>query len=166
MNLLATDCAVEILRALAIVFVVPPTVASEALYRESGTAGDARTQIDLAPLVAAGALRRTALHADEIDRVVELARLVDDGEAEVMAIALARAISMATDDRRARRLATERGVALLSTPDLLQRWQASAAVPSARLRQILALVSRRSRYRPPRGHPLYDWWMSLLTALP
>lgn len=164
MNLLATGCAAEILRATNIVLMTPPTVAGEALYLESEEMGGTREQIDLTPLEDAGVLVKVALEDAEVDLVLELARIVDDGEAEVLAIALSRGIDMATDDRKARRVAAERHASLISTLEILHRWESSAGVPHDRMQRVMNLVSHRSRYRPASGHPLYEWWSHIVGA--
>jgi predicted nucleic acid-binding protein len=162
MNLLATGSAVAILQALKLVLLIPPTVDGEALYLESENPSGARTLVDLAPLEVAGVLSKVDLSDSEIDLVVELVRTVDDGEAEVIAVGLMRNLAIATDDRKARRVAWQHGGNLLSTPDLLLDWQRTDAIPDDEMAKILALVSQRSRYRPPRAHPLHEWWMGLL----
>ena len=162
MNLLATGFPVAILQALKMVLLIPPTVDGEAIYLENEKPGGPRVLIDLAPLEAAGVLSKVALTGDEFDLVVQLARTVDDGEAEVIAIGLRRGLEIATDDRKARRIALGQGGVLLSTPDLLLRWQTSASIPDQVMGQILGSVGRRSRYRPPVAHPLHKWWMDLL----
>lgn len=162
MNLLATGCAVEILRATRTVLMAPPTVAGEVLYLESDAVGGAREQIDLTPLEDSGVLVKLVLDDPEVDLLLELAQVVDDGEAEVMAVALNRSIAMATDDRKARRVAGDRRASLISTLEILQRWESVATVSAERMQTVLNLVSHRSRYRPAVGHPLYGWWIQLV----
>jgi predicted nucleic acid-binding protein len=162
MNLLATGCAGDILRALNIEAYVPPTVAAEAIYLESDEVGGPREQIDLAELEQRGVLSRTALSDQELDLVVDLARTVDDGEAQVIAIALTRKIVVATDDRKARQVAVQRGASLTATAELLHRWYETAAVGDMRVSEILRRVTRRSRYRPRPDDSLFAWWMNLI----
>jgi predicted nucleic acid-binding protein len=162
MNLLATSCAVEILQTTGLVLMTPPTVAGEALYLESEEAGGTREQIDLTPLESAGVLVKVLLDDLEVNLMLELARIVDDGEAEVLAISLNRGIKMATDDRKARRLASERHASLISTLEILQRWESKVSVAPERMQTVLSLVARRSRYRPALGHTLYEWWSQLI----
>lgn len=162
MNLLATGRAVEILRAVRLVLLVPPTVDREALFLESETPDDPRTPVDLDPLVQARVLSKVSLSDEEVEVVVKLAQSVDDGEAEVIAVGSVRQLAIATDDRKARRVASARGSQLMSTPDLLMRWQAASSTSEEEVARVLGLIGRRSRYRPPRSHSLYDWWMKLL----
>lgn len=158
MNLLASGCLEEILTTLGITLLVPPTVSNETIYLEGVDERSGRVPIELSPFEAAGLVSVPELGPDELDLLVELAAVVDDGEAEVIAIAIVRQLTMATDDRKARRVAESRSVALVTTPELLQRWQATASVPPDRVGEALRSIERRSRYRPAVTHALYDWW--------
>ena len=158
MNLLASECLEEILATLRVTLIVPPTVSNETIYLEGVDDGSGRTLIDLSPLEAAGLISVPELEPDELELVVELAMTVDDGEAEVIALAVMRQLAMATDDRKARRVAEGRSVSLVSTPELLERWQMAGEITPARVGEALRWIERRSRYRPAASHPLYDWW--------
>ena len=162
MNLLASGVAIQILESQAIVFVVTPAVAQEALYLEPLEPDGQRERINLAPLEEAGLLRRVELEDPELELVVGLARVVDDGEAEVIAVAVNRRLPVATDDRKARRVAAEHGVTLQSTPDLVRGWWAALDPPDDTLGDVITRIRRRSRYRPPNTHALHEWWSSHL----
>jgi predicted nucleic acid-binding protein len=162
MNLLATNCAVEMLKDLGMVFIVSPAVASESIYLESADVSGERDLVDLLTLEEAGVLERTNLGDNDVELLIELVQQVDDGEAQAIAIAEERGLPLATDDRKARLVAEERGNVLLSTPEVLQLRQVTANVSDSRVSSILRLIERRSHYRPPADHRLYDWWMRLL----
>ncbi|MCC6387565.1 MAG: hypothetical protein IT302_09295 [Dehalococcoidia bacterium] len=166
MNLMASGCAEEILSTLLLTLVVPPAVADEAIYIEVAERGSERQAIDLSPLGAAGLVAVTAVDATELDLVVDLAALVDDGEAEAIAIAEVRQLAVATDDRKARRIASERSVARSSTPELLHAWQRVGQIALPRLSAVLRSIETRSRYRPPRDHPLFNWWSECADSTP
>ncbi len=166
MNLLASGCAEEILATLRLTLVVPPAVAAEVIYIEDPERGGGRQAIDLSPLEAPGLVAVTSVDATGLDLVVDLAAVVDDGEAEAIAIAEVRRLSIATDDRKARRIASERSVALSSTPELLHAWQRVGQIAMPRLSAVLRSIERRSRYRPPRDHPLFSWWSECADSPP
>ena len=70
-------------------------------------------------------IRVMRLESEEEERTfVDLAALMDDGEAVTGAIALHRGYAVATDDRKARRILAERprSITLVSTLDLLKLW--------------------------------------------
>lgn len=160
MNLLASGCVEEVLSDLRMVLLVTPTVAKEAMYLEAAGAGTDRERIDLTPLVAKGLVRQLSIDDGELDLLVELARSVDDGEAEVIAVAYVRRLAMATDDRKARRTAAGYAIEPMSTPELLRQWQVASDVDDPRMGAVLTSVRRRSRYQPPSNHVLASWWQA------
>lgn len=166
MNLLASGCLEEILSTLGSTLLVPPTVANETIYLEEAEEHAGRAPIDLGPLQAAGLVTIPELEPHELDQVVKLAATVDDGEAEVIALSSERGLTMASDDRKARRVAERRSVTVITTPEIMERWQSAANVPAARVSQALRLIERRSRYRPAVNHPLHEWWTEQVRGTP
>ena len=101
---------------------------------------------------------------DEEATFVELAAVVDDGEAMTGALAAHRQCSLATDDRKARRVLGEQipTVPLLSTLELLKLWVDGAAVPDTELRAAVEGIRVGASYVPGPRAPLYSWWQSIL----
>jgi predicted nucleic acid-binding protein len=87
------------------------------------------------------------------------ARLAD-GEAEAAALAAVRGYILATDDRKARRVATERcsTLRLTGTLELLREWQSTAGIVDAVIASALRRIAERATYRPRRTDPLWSWW--------
>src|SRR6266540_3934446 len=126
-NLYAAGNMLALLPALGGEWHVPVLVTTEALYVRKPDPEDAarlvKEAIDLKPALDAGILRTCDAATDaETALFVELAVALDDGEAMCLAIAQSRGWTLATDDRKARRIAAERGVPLISTPELLKQW--------------------------------------------
>jgi predicted nucleic acid-binding protein len=165
MNLVASGRFEELLRSSNTRLLVPPAVASEALYLESEVEDGERERIEIAALAEAGSLTLIELAESEYGLLVELAQVVDDGEAQAIAVAAQRGLRLATDDRKARRVAAERGVGLLSTPELVHAWHETVRLAGDELTDMLRRIGRRSRYRPPRDHELYAWWIFNLIGL-
>ena len=96
---------------------------------------------------------------------VDLAALIDDGEAMTGAIALCRGYSVAIDDRKARRVLRERApeVTLVSTLEVMHRWSASA--PIQELQRALQAMRRGASYIPGNRDPLYTWWRDMAEDL-
>jgi predicted nucleic acid-binding protein len=163
-NLMATDRLGEIAESLNLSFVVAEQVAAEAGHlRELIDGKVVVTPIDLHKQVAAGHLAIVGLSSAELPTYVELAAIVDDGEAASIAIALHRELPLATDDRKARRLCTERGLAEpRRTLDLLHAYADVAAIDSEACRELLAMVRQRASFLPPRADPWRTWWSSHL----
>jgi predicted nucleic acid-binding protein len=87
---------------------------------------------------------------EEKELYVDYATQLDDGEAMSLALVYSRGFSMASDDRKARRLFTEEigdPKRLLSTSQILKEWSEKAGMNAANLKQVLTDVSRRGRFR-------------------
>lgn len=118
--------------------------------------------IDLSGAISSGLILETAVAAtDEMEAYVDFAVELDDGEASCLAIALIRGWTVATDDRKAKRLASQAGVDVITTPELIQRWANAEGASDAEVGDVLQSIERFARYRPRRSHPLYDWWSDL-----
>ena len=89
--------------------------------------------------------------------------MVSDGEAEALALAASRAYLLATDDRKARRLAAEQvpPTRLTGTLEVIQEWQRTAGPTEAEVASALRLILERATYRPRKTDPLYGWWAAL-----
>jgi len=172
LNLSATSRAEEILQALPEQFAVADRAAGEVLFLRRGGGGpdaEERVPVDLAPLVASGAL--TLLHLDtdkEVAAYVDFAAELDDGEAMTCALALCRNLAVATDDRKAQRLlsAAAPAVPVYTTPGLLRRWAALRGVSASELALVLAAIQDRARFVPGRRDPDTGWWKAALGAKP
>jgi predicted nucleic acid-binding protein len=116
--------------------------------------------IDLGDAIAAGYIQTCQLDGqDELDAFVRYAMELDDGEASCLAIAASRNWTVATDDRKARRIAYENGIALTSTPELIQTWVAETSPDEATIVESLRNIERFARFRPRRTDPLHRWWV-------
>lgn len=164
MNLLATGHLDAILKAHGVTGLVCPRTEAEALYLNPRAAGGFREMIDLEAFVADGALRRVNLEDPEVSTFVRLAAKVDDGEAQVLAVALHRSLGVATDDRKARRLAGDLGISVHSTPELLKVW--AAGVSASEASAAVVDIEVRASYRPRRSDPLRDHWESVKSGKP
>ena len=168
-NLYATGRLRDI--ALAVPYrlgVVDYVIEKEALYvwRPGASVGEeTRVPVDFEHLVEEGLIRLMRLESEEEARtLVDLAALMDDGEAVTGAIALHRGYAVATDDRKARRILAElpQSITLVSTLELLKLWDEEASVSEAELREALAAMESSASYLPGERDPLYGWWRSAM----
>ena len=130
---------------------------------------DKQVLVDLSPFVSEGLVEVMYLESpNEKATFVDLAALVDDGEAVTAALALHRGCSIAIDDRKAKRVLTELAptVPLISTLDLLVRWVETASVPSDELRSVLERIRSSANYVPSRRDPHYEWWLEAMQGSP
>lgn len=153
------------LPALEFTWYVPRTVRSEALYlRPLEADGDELIDepIDLVQWIESGIIRECdAEGASELAMYLELAAQLDDGEALALAIAQQRGWVLATDDRKARRMADERGVRVLTTPAILKSWADGVSASDAEIAERIRRVTVRARFVPPKNDPLHGWWLQL-----
>jgi predicted nucleic acid-binding protein len=89
---------------------------------------------------------------------------LDDGEAMALAIARTRGWQLATDDRKAIRLAGEAAVPVLTTPGVMKRWADQLGPSTAEVSSALIAVRERARFSPSGRDPLCEWWTERMIA--
>ena len=158
-NLAATEHLESIADTLHITFLIVAEAAAEIGYLRDVFDGEqVLTAIDLTT-PASEALAIVRLQPSEVTLYLELAALVDDGEAATIAVAILRNLDLATDDRRARRLGQERGLAEpLRTVALLHAYTDTAGLTDNQIREVLARVRDRASFQPSRSDPDLKWW--------
>ncbi|MBI3467977.1 MAG: hypothetical protein HY000_33640 [Planctomycetes bacterium] len=158
-NLYAAGDLANICPALGLTLHIPTKVREEALFlRRIQESEVVLEPIDLTPAVEAGLLHICTLEASELALSVQLAVELDDGEATALAIAKSRGWIVATDDRKARRIADGLGVTALTTPELMKRWADNAAATSTEIAAALRRVRDLASFVPRKGSPVYPWW--------
>jgi predicted nucleic acid-binding protein len=159
-NLAATDRLEDIADALQVTFVIAAQAEAEAGHLRDVRDGDpVLTPINLRSLASGRALEIVELDPAEFALYLEFAAVVDDGEAATIAIAIRRGPDIATDDRKARRLCTERKLAEPVRTVALPRSYAQAAdLGKGQVRELLTRVRDRASFLPPRADPDTSWW--------
>jgi predicted nucleic acid-binding protein len=162
-NLAATNRLHHIAQALSFTFTLVQQAAAEVGYLRDTANGDiVLTPIDLTRYDSE-CLEIISLTPPEYPRYVELARAVDDGEAATIAVAVERAMPLATDDRKARRLCAELQVQEpMRTLGILHAYADATQLPHAELRDLLINVRDRASYQPPRSDPDRKWWEDII----
>jgi predicted nucleic acid-binding protein len=158
-NLLATDRVGEIVDAISPSRLICPGVSSESLYLRSAEPDGQQEAVDLAPLFGENVFTGCAMEGDlEEELYVGYSLELDDGEAMSLAIAHSRNIALATDDRKARRLAAENapGIPLLSTPQIIRAW--AEGRDHAQVASVIRAINTRARFSPSADDPLAQWW--------
>ena len=129
---------------------------------EDAPTGLVSQDIDLAEAIANGYVHSCRLGGlDELNAFMRFAIHMDDGEASCLAIAQSRGWTVATDDRKTRRIASECDIRLISTPEIVRRWVETTFPSKAAASQLLQNIERFARFRPRRTDPLYQWWIDL-----
>ena len=164
LNVYATSRMLEIAVALPWQLAVADFVLEqEALYVRTIEEQEGTVPVDLSPLIDAGLLLVLRLETpSEQSSFVELAAVLDDGEAVTGTIALNRGHLVAIDDRKARRVLGEKdpGLRLVSTLELMRQWGES--VPVQEVSDALRAMQHRARYIPGQRDPMYSWWRDMM----
>ena len=118
--------------------------------------------INLLPAISGGILTRCDCESDEeTELYVQLAaRIGDDGESMGLAIAKCRGWSVLTDDKKASKIATELGVEVLVTTEVMKQWSEIVKPSAAELTATLKAIERFANYQPGKGALNLDWWLA------
>jgi predicted nucleic acid-binding protein len=160
-NLLASGISLdEFAASLDVRFVVTEPASREAMYLPTDD-GQGRDRIDLSALASTDTIEIVDLHPLELEHYVAFAVQVDDGEAATLAVAVHRGFRVATDDRKARRVASEQVplVGLISTPEILR--SCADGEYGERLPEAIRRVEHRASFRPRRDDANFAWWMEI-----
>ncbi|MEM7593233.1 MAG: hypothetical protein AAF383_17260, partial [Cyanobacteria bacterium P01_A01_bin.83] len=89
--------------------------------------------------------------------MVAYARELDDGEASSLAIAQVRGWRLASDDKKARRIAKEDGIVVISTAELVHHWSLQARLSDTEIAAALRAITRYARFTPPADDSCAEW---------
>jgi predicted nucleic acid-binding protein len=166
-NLFAAGNLPTVISTLGRRLYVPAKVLEETLYireREGGTGVDepklVQREVNLTAAFEAGLLHRCDLEGEaELALFVQLAAVLDDGEAACLAIAKARGWTLATDDRKGRREAAALGVPVVTTAELMRAWAIATSATCADVARLLQNIQTFARFTPHKSMPHYQWWV-------
>jgi predicted nucleic acid-binding protein len=160
-NLLATDVFEELASTIAPSLFVCSAVAGESIYLRSLDPAKQPEHILLDEFFSSGILRDCDCESEiEEELYVKYAYDLDDGEAMTLAIAQARGLPVATDEKKARRVIANGAPSLrvISTPEILHFWSRNR--DHAEISRVLAAIRARARFYPGPDDPLSSWWNS------
>lgn len=159
-NLVAAGPIEQIAHDVSRTFLVTRQAAAEVGHLRDATDGEAVIiPVELTEHIQAGAFEVIDLTASEIPLYVELARLVDDGEASSIAVAIMRGVALATDDRKARRLCAQRGLPEpTGTVAIVRQYCETRALERADVSRLLGMIRNHASFEPPRNDPDLKWW--------
>ncbi|MEX2559951.1 MAG: hypothetical protein WD403_08550 [Pirellulales bacterium] len=164
-DLLASGDAEGILRATGFKWHLPSAVQSEVRYcRRHDTAQPGKTvtvPVDLSGLIHAGVLTVCGLeNQQELDGFTQYAMVFrSDGEAMCLALAEQRKWVVATDDRKAIRVAKQAGLKVVSCPELIKAWADATGADPAALNKVLENIEVLAQFKPNPSMPEYQWWV-------
>lgn len=172
LNLYASGRFKEIAESLPEPLVVSDYVVEQEVlfitYKESEQDEEQKRAVDMNPLVSAGLIKVISMNSEkEQETFVDLATELDDGEAVTVSIAEHRGCCVATDDRKALRVISERSlVHATSTLELVKRWSEVRNVPKKEIKSALSLIWEGASYYPGERDPLYSWWRGIMSGSP
>ncbi len=143
---------------------VPENVRREALRLDQPDEDDptrlVSVALDLESLIQQGIVNACQLEGvEELERFVQFATELDDGESACLAIAVQRNWILGTDDRIAARLALSLGVTVMTTEQLVKQWADRTEASKSDIAQVLRAIETFGHYVPRRVSPLRDWWL-------
>ncbi|MCI0738752.1 MAG: hypothetical protein L0Y72_06895 [Gemmataceae bacterium] len=167
-DLLASGHAEGVLRASGHTWHLPSSVQAEVKYcRQHDTTEPGSFLLipaDLSGLISLDVLTVCAPeNQSELDLFTHYATIFrSDGESMTLAIAKQRDWIVATDDRKAIRVARQEGLTVMSCPEMVKAW-ANATVPGqALLNRVLLDIQVLAQFRPNSTMSGYQWWVDEL----
>jgi hypothetical protein len=167
-DLFASGNMEAILRASGFAWQLPSAVQSEVRYlRQYDPAQPGHlvtVPADLTAFIASGLLTVCdPANQQELNRFTQYATLFrSDGESMSLAIAEQRGWIIATDDRRAIRVAQRAGLTVVSCPQLVKAWADSTGPNEPSLMRILQDIQLLAQFKPNPSLPEYQWWVDQL----
>lgn len=167
-NLYAGGNLLSLLPPLGLRLHVPEKVLEESLYIRQLDPADAsklvQRTVDLTPLVEAGLLHRCDLEGEEeLSLFVQLATILDDGEAACLAIAKWRGWTLATDDLKGRQEAGISGVPVVTTPELVKVWADATKADEVAVARLLRDIQTYARFTPHKTMPWHSWCVDAIS---
>lgn len=158
-NLAATDRLQQIAQAIGVTFTLVRQAAAEVGHLRDLADGEITlTPIGLGHYDAATVVI-VSLAQPEYSLYVDLTKVIDDGEAATIAIAVKRGLQLATDDRKARRVCADPHLPEPTrTLGILHSYADAASLPQRQIREILVKIRDRASFQPPRNDPDQKWW--------
>jgi hypothetical protein len=169
-DLLASGQVEAILQSNGLAWHLPVAVRAETQFvRRYDPALPGRFKVepvDFSPHLSSGLLTMCEpIDVQEQTLFVQFAsRFRSDGEAMCMAIAKSRGWSIATDDRKAIRVARQSGLTVLSCPELVKMWAAATRSDRAVIVQVLNDIQVLAQFRPNTSMPHAAWWQQQLAS--
>ncbi len=171
-DLLASGNVEAILRASGFSWQLPSAVRGEVQYvRQHDPAQPGKivkVPADLSALIGSGLLTACdPQDQQELDRFTHYATLFrSDSESMCLALAERRRWVVATDDRKAIRVAQQAGLTVVSCPELVKAWAAAAGPDQTTLVKVLQDIQVLAQFKPNPVMPEHGWWVAQLASSP
>ncbi len=168
-DLLASGSAEAILQASGLTWHIPSIVQGEVRYRRQHDPAQPGKTVnvpaDLTAMISSGILILCDLqNQGELDRFTHYAAVFrsNAGEAVCLALAEQRNWIVATDDRKAIRVAQQAGLTVVSSPELIKAWADASRPDQATLVKVLEDIQVLAQFKPGPTMPGCQWWLDQL----
>lgn len=134
-------------------------------HKKSELDEEEKQPVNLDPLVSTGLIKVISVtNEKEQNTFIDLATELDDGEAITVSLAECRRYKVATDDRKALGIISNRSlVHSVSTLELIKHWADTRKVSKDEVRAVLFRIWTDSSYYPGEHDLLYDWWHDMMS---
>jgi hypothetical protein len=169
-DLLVTGHAEAILRASGHAWHLPAAVQGEVKYLRRYDPTQAGSFIsgpaDLSPHLASGLLIpcQPDDSREQAQFVHYATQFRSDGEAMCLAISECRDWPIATDDRKAIKVAEKAGLTVISCPQLVKTWVDATQPDPVTVVRVLTDIQTLAQFRPNPTMPDAAWWLGLLSS--
>jgi hypothetical protein len=169
-DLLASGEMEAILRALGHTWYLPDAVRAEVRFvRQDDPVRPGaflNVPVDLTPHISSGLLSLCQPdNSEEQARFVHYATLFrSDSEAMCLAPAECRGWLVATDDRKAIRIAQQAGLTMHSCPELVKAWADASRPNTASVVRVLTNIQRLAKFSPTSTMPESAWWFNQVAS--
>jgi len=163
-DLLASGKTADVLAGTGQKWLLPTAVQAEIRYVRAVDPQNAEQTInlpvDLQPLFDAKLLESCDVNGQaELERFVSYAtRFRSDGDAMCLAIAESRNCTVATDDRKMIRIASDAGIPVVSCPEIMKQWAEVSRASASDINAALHGIERLAQFRPSQSMPCAAWW--------
>ena len=79
-----------------------------------------------------------------------------------LALAECRGWTIATDDKKAIRVAKKAGMNVISSPTIIKTWVDANSIDDAKLAPVLHDIQLLAQFKPNSAMPEYQWWIDQL----
>jgi|GEM_PF-870166 len=166
-NFYASTFLDSILKHLSVNFYIVEQVINESLYirrSDESERGFDYEAIVLESYFKSNLLKVVTLETDnEKNLFINLAELLDDGEAATLSIAISRKMQIITDDKKAIQILKQNfpTVQCVTTLDIMKEWSTRNSIEIKEIKRALHNILIHANYLPPQKHHLFNWWKTI-----
>lgn len=161
-NIYASQQPSKIIQAVFGKAIIPKQVSEESLFIKQPADDEPEqlvsVEINFKELVECGVIEVVDFQGMELEQFIQLATLLDDGEAACLTVASSRALLLATDDRKAIKVANDLNIEVLTTPEILMSWIVATLPKPEEIAKVIDNIERFGHFKPHHTSSHAEWW--------